>query len=120
VEIASFDREQALRIQSFHLLPGKGARRIWAATVSPGYDDTRLDDGRAVRVTPREQGAYYDAQWQAAFASGADWVLVTSWNEWWENSQIEPSALYGDFYVGRTRAWADAFRARPQPSMPTP
>lgn len=112
-EIASFDREQALRIQSFHLLPGKGARRIWAATVSPGYDDTRLDDGRAVRVTPREQGAYYDAQWQAAFDSGADWILVTSWNEWWENTQIEPSALYGDAYARRTRTWADAFRARP-------
>ena len=68
-------------------------------------------DGRTPRVSDRQEGAYYDAQWRAAFAAGADWALVTSWNEWWENTHIEPSVKYGDFYVRRTKEWAARFRA---------
>jgi glycosyl transferase family WbsX len=42
----------------------------------------------------------------------ADWVVVTSWNEWMENTQIEPSVRYGDLYVRRTKLWSDRFRRR--------
>jgi hypothetical protein len=38
-------------------------------------------------------------------------VVVTSWNEWWENTHIEPSVSYGDFYLRRTKVWAARFRA---------
>jgi Glycosyl hydrolase family 99 len=109
--IRDFDRTQSVSVRTYHLLPNdRGTRRIWVATVSPGYDDTRLMDGRVPRVTDREGGAYYDRQWQAAIDMRADWVVVTSWNEWLENTEIEPSVLYGDLYVAKTRSWASKFR----------
>jgi len=112
-DIAGFQMDQGDRVRTYHLLGNTGPRRIWAATVSPGYDDRALaaTDGRTPRVSDRQQGAYYDAQWRAAFAADADWVVVTSWNEWWENTHIEPSVNYGDFYLRRTKVWAARFRA---------
>jgi len=109
--IRGFDRRESLGARTYHLLPGDdGGRRIWVATVSPGYDDTRLTDGRVPRITDRDDGRYYDAQWQAAFEMGADWIAVTSWNEWWENTAIEPSQRDGDKYLRQTRAWTSQFR----------
>ncbi len=112
-DIGSVQMAQGLRVRTYHLLGNTGTRRVWAATVSPGYDDRALvaADGRTPRVSERENGAYYDAQWRAALEAGADWVVVTSWNEWWENTQIEPSVKYGDFYAQRTKEWAARFRA---------
>ena len=110
-DFLTFDRRQGLRVQTHHLLgAGHGSRRIWAATVSPGYNDVRLAaDGRTTRVTERQGGAYYESQWHAALASGADWVLITSWNEWFENTAIEPAVSFGDEYLRRTRFWTYLF-----------
>ncbi len=108
--IRDFDRTQSVSVRTYHLLPNDtGIRRIWVATVSPGYDDTHLTDGRVPRVTDREGGAYYDRQWQAAIDLRADWIVVTTWNEWLENTEIEPSVRYGDLYLTKTRTWAAKF-----------
>jgi hypothetical protein len=109
-DIPAFDRAQSLSARTYYLLPDQGARRLWVATVSPGYDDTQLTDGRAARVTDRDGGRYFDVQWRSALDMRADWVVVTSWNEWWENTEIEPSQRYGDFYLRSTRSWASRFR----------
>jgi hypothetical protein len=116
-EIFDFDRIQGLSVRTYHLLPGdSGTRRIWVATVSPGYDDTRLQDGRVTRVTDREDGQYYHRQWQAALQNRADWIVITSWNEWLENTEIEPGVRFHDLYVKMTRSWTLLFRRRPRPS----
>ena len=99
-----FYRDQARRTQSFHLLSG-GERRVYAATVSPGYDDTLLDRETTFSVD-RANGTYFDAQWSAAVAAQPDWIVVTSWNEFWENTHIEPSVNFGDQYLQITREFA--------------
>ena len=112
-QILDFDRTQSLSVRTYHLLPGDtGTRRIWVATVSPGYDDRQLKDGRVPRTSDRDDGRYYDRQWQSAIDMRADWVVITSWNEWMENTEIEPSVRYGDLYVRLTKMWADRFRRR--------
>lgn len=110
------------------------AARYWVATVMPGYDDfvTGRPDAFA---RPREGGAYYRACWQGAIQSNADWVVITSFNEWLEGTHIEPSVLYGDSYIGLTAELAAAYRASsfavstptsepptatPEPLTPTP
>jgi hypothetical protein len=76
--------------------------------VSPGYDESRL--GRqSARVIDRAQGALYNAQWQAAVAAHPDWILVTSWNEFWENTHIEPSVRFGHRYQNLTLSWSRLF-----------
>ena len=116
-EVMRFNLAQSLGVRTFHLLPRapREARRIWAATVSPGYDDTLIPTRLDPLFRDRAGGAYYDAQWQAAIAARPDWVLVTSWNEWYENTHIETSELYGDAYVRSTAAWARRFRCEMNP-----
>jgi hypothetical protein len=107
-DLERFHSDQALRTQSYNLSHG-GARRLSAATVSPGYDDTFLERETAL-VVDRANGATYDAQWQSAVKAQPDWILVTSWNEFWENTHVEPSVLYGRRYQDRTRTWSEMFR----------
>ncbi len=87
----------------------RAAGRPFVAAVAPGFDD------RSIRVpgtvVPRAGGATYEATWRAALAVEPAWVLVASWNEWHEGSEIEPSREYGTRYLELTRRWADVFRA---------
>jgi hypothetical protein len=100
--------------RTWHLLGSAyGGQRIAAASVIPGYDETRLA-GRSGRSVDRRGGEFYNEQWQAALASGADWVVVTSWNEWAENTEIEAGQRFGPYYVWRTRFWSAAFKHAPR------
>ncbi len=109
--IEAFDRAQSLNVRTYHLVSTDTVgRRVWVATVSPGYDDTHLNDGRVARVTDRANGTYYKTQWQAALDNRADWVVVTSWNEYLENTEIEATRIYGDLYLTLTKSWSGLFR----------
>ncbi len=96
-----------------------GVSRTWVATVMPGYDD-RVTGRPDAFVRERAGGDYYRRCWQGASASGADWVIITSFNEWMEGTQIEPSVSYGDAYLGLTRELADAYRAGTAPPVAPP
>lgn len=95
-----------------------GARRYWVATVMPGYND--LATGRTdAFVRERADGAYYRAAWNGAIESQADWVVITSFNEWLEGTAIEASKNYGDMYLHLTRELAQQYRQM-QPAPPPP
>jgi len=79
-------------------------------TVSPGFDNTPLSNdpitpfyGKKPEVVDRAQGAFYQKVWAAAAESEPMWVFITTWNEWQENTSIEPSQLYGNTYLDLTR-----------------
>jgi hypothetical protein len=86
-----------------------GAFRYWVATVMPGYDD-RVTGRANAFVRERAGGDYYCRCWGGAAQSGADMVIVTSFNEWMEGTQIEPSVGYGDLYLSLTRELGDQYR----------
>jgi hypothetical protein len=58
----------------------------------------------------RAGGAAYDRSWQAALSVAPPWILVSTWNEWHEGSEIEPSVEHGRRYLEATRRWAERFR----------
>ncbi len=94
----------------------RSAGRISTLTVIPGYDDTKIrKPGLAV---PRYDGASYRCQWQEAIAADPDWILITSWNEWHEGSEIEPSREHGTQYLELTRELATQFKAAPRKKRP--
>jgi hypothetical protein len=96
----------------YPLLADTPAPKLWAATVQPGYDE-RLIPGRAGLVQDRNNGSYYQSTFQAAVQSHPDWIFITSWNEWWENTYIEPGQLYGEQYLKLTRTLSDAWKNLP-------
>jgi glycoprotein endo-alpha-1,2-mannosidase len=84
---------------------------LTVATVSPGYDDTNLR-GDLNPIVPRGlNGERYAATWDAALAAQPDWVLITSWNEWFEGTSVEPSVEYGDLALQQTAEQAARFAA---------
>lgn len=52
----------------------------------------------------------YDWAWETALQYNPDYVLVTSWNEFFEGTAIEPSKEYGDFYIKKTAEWVKKFK----------
>jgi hypothetical protein len=84
--------------------------KLWVATVMPGYDDTRLGRGAAGFAVDRESGRYYTRLWQGAIATRPAFVMISSWNEWLEGHQIEPSREYGDHYLKLTRELREVYR----------
>lgn len=118
-QLDAVDRTESLRVRTYHLLRANDRRRIWIATVVPGYDDSRLANRATHLVVDRDNGRLYDTQWAVALDTAADWVMVTSWNEWWENTEIEPGLRYGSLFLDRTRVWIRAFR-NGQPSYLVP
>jgi len=60
----------------------------------------------------RSQGRYLRQRFQLARELEADWVTITSWNEWFEAMQIEPSREYGFEQIRHVREQAAAFHGR--------
>jgi len=77
-------------------------------TVVPGYDDRKVRQPGLFR--DREGGDMYSRLWKTAIDLGADSVLITSWNEWHEGTEIEPSAEYGFQYLELTRRFTEEYK----------
>jgi len=73
--------------------------KTFVATVMPGYNDTN----KPQYVVDRQNGTYYALFWSIAKACSADGYAITSFNEWHEGTEIEPSVEYGYQYIDLTR-----------------
>lgn len=120
------------------------AGRLGVLTVWPHFDDTGVggwsvpnlagEDGAplCVRVLDDFDGALYPTTVDAAFEHGFDWVQIATWNDWNEETRIEPafhrellapvpvgqppSAAVHEHVFGRleaTRQWIEAFKGHP-------
>ena len=88
-------------------------RRVSCGTVVPGYDDRKVRDPGA--MVGRRGGATYDEYWDMAEEASVDWVLVTSWNEWHEGTEIEASLEHGFGALAQTRVRAAGFKGIDSP-----
>jgi len=66
---------------------------LWIPPAAPGFDARLLGH---TTVVERQDGKMLERQLQAAIDSLPDAVGLISWNEFSENSYIEPSHTYGD------------------------
>jgi hypothetical protein len=83
---------------------------LWIAPAAPGFD-ARLIGG--TQVVKRKDGETLRIQLNSALKSAPDAVGLISWNEFSENSYVEPSNSYGMRYV---ELLAELHRARlPEP-----
>jgi hypothetical protein len=95
-----------------------GKPKLWFGTISPGWDDTRSTCQADVRVPSkphkidRQDGAFYQATFNAAMQSNPDGLWINSFNEWVEGSYLEPSVQYGDRYLKLTGDLVRRFKGR--------
>jgi hypothetical protein len=69
---------------------------LWIAPAAPGYDARLLGGSREVA---RDDGATLRREFDAAIESSPDVLGLISWNEFSENSHVEPSHTYGRRYL---------------------
>jgi hypothetical protein len=88
------------KVRYYSVLADHPAPKLWMGTAMPGFDE-RLIPGRGPnpRYIDRQNGAYFHSQLDAVFANDPQWVMIDTWNEWFENTYIEPSVNFGDQYL---------------------
>jgi hypothetical protein len=69
---------------------------LWLAPAAVGFD-ARLNGGTT--FVDRRDGATLRQAWADALATAPDGVALISWNEYTENSYVEPSSNYGFRYL---------------------
>ncbi len=69
---------------------------LWIAPVSPGFDARQIGGGS---VVDRKDGQTLQIQFTAAMQSSPDAIGLISWNEFSENSYVEPSVNFGHRYL---------------------
>lgn len=85
---------------------------IFIVTILPGYDDQLVyQTGKHLN---RQNGEFYKSLWNTALSYKPNWILITSWNEWLEGTEIEPSEEYGDTYLKITREKSQVFHQQNQ------
>lgn len=97
---------------------------LWLAPAAVGFD-ARLNGGTS--AVDRRDGATLTAAWTDAAASNPDGIALISWNEFTENSFVEPSRDTGNRYLqvlslltGAPGPDGSASTTSPQPSQSAP
>ncbi len=97
-----------------------GLRPLSVASIGPGYDHSNVP-GRDPFVIDREGGAFFERNWIRLLRSGIDRVMIETWNEYHEGSDISHSREYGRQYIELNRTYSDQFKERfVPPPVPGP
>jgi len=83
---------------------------IHVMDIAPGYDDTYVRHPGF--IVDRENGKLYEKLWELALDLNPDMIVITSWNEWHEATEIEPSIEEGRKYLELTKKWVTLWKER--------
>jgi hypothetical protein len=73
-----------------------GDGKYWIAPFAPGFDARLVGGSKAV---PRNDGATLRSEYGTALRSSPDMLGLISWNEFSENTYVEPSVKFGRRYL---------------------
>lgn len=95
---------------------------FYTPTVMPGWneDAVAITQNRENPTSPRDRngGAFLRNSWQGAIAANTDVIMIVSWNEYLENSHIEPSVLHGTTALDTLRPLIAEWKTGAAPSAP--
>jgi hypothetical protein len=86
-----------------------GLKQPGIASLGPGYDHSAVK-GRSPLVVDREGGKFYENQWEKFLKEPAKMVVLETWNEFHEGTDIAESREYRRQYIELTRKYTDRFK----------
>ena len=86
-----------------------GLKTPGIASLGPGYDHSAVR-GRSPLVVDRRAGKFYEEQWQKLLENTSKIVVLETWNEFHEGTDIAESRESGRQYIELTRKFADRFK----------
>jgi hypothetical protein len=86
-----------------------GFKNPGIAELGPGYNDTAVY-GRKPLIADRKGGKFYEENWQKFLEKPSNFVMIETWDEFHEGTEICESKEYGRQYIELTRKYADAFK----------
>ena len=107
LEVGSMDDRDSVWRESYRDFEEDGGR-VRVFTISPGYDDVHLEIPERChnrfRLVPRQGLSTYEHMQDVALGLEPvpHFVIVSSFNEFHENTHIEPSVHHGDRYLRST------------------
>lgn len=83
---------------------------LWG-TAMPGYDDTGVRPDCEHLPVPRMDGEFFRRSLADAkeMCIGKQAMMITSFNEWYEDTQIEPCSEYGTKYLEIVKSFSQSF-----------
>jgi hypothetical protein len=114
-------REVSWRVKADSVVAWGGALGLKSpggvASLGPGYDHSAVP-GRTPLVVDRRGGAFYEEQWLKFLRRPPNFVMVETWNEWHEGTDVAESKEYGRRFIELTRKYADLFKQGWRPPWP--
>jgi hypothetical protein len=77
--------------------------------LGPGYDDTAVY-GRKPLIAKRRDGKLYEENWLKFLRQPSNFVMIETWSEFHEGTEICETKEYGRQYIELTRKYSDLFR----------
>jgi hypothetical protein len=86
-----------------------GFKNPGIAELGPGYNDTAVY-GRKPLIANRRSGKFYEENWQKFLEKPSNFVMIETWSEFHEGTEICETREYGRQYIELTRKYSDLFK----------
>ena len=113
-------REISWQVQTENVYAWGGAlglKNPGVASLGPGYDHSAVP-GREPLIVSREGGAFFERQWIKFLRKPSRHVMIETWNEYHEGTDVAASREFGRQYIDLNRHYADLFRLGVRPPRP--
>ena len=87
-----------------------GLKNPGVASLGPGYDHSAVP-GRTPLIVPRENGQFFSGNWERFLGRPSKLVMIETWNEFHEGTDIANSREYKRQYIDLNRYYADLFKS---------
>jgi Domain of unknown function (DUF5010) len=94
-----------------------GLKNPGVGSLGPGYDHSAVP-GRAPLVVDRRNGKFYEENWLKFLRRPSPFVMVETWNEYHEGTDVSESREYGRRYIELTRKYSELFKQGWTPPWP--
>jgi hypothetical protein len=94
-----------------------GLKNPGIAELGPGYNDSAVY-GRTPLIAKRDGGKLYEENWLAFLRRPCNFVMIETWSEFHEGTEICESKEYGRQYIELTRKYSDLYKHGWTPPWP--